>query len=864
MISQDAIFVLESYNGAETWNILAQQPFYQTLITFPAFQKFSSQIASLDSLTGGYGKLARSTTGKQMTISLHPTGLESFDLLFSVNLNPETTANLINEIKRRLIPGSRFQSRKYSNIEILEYYDLQNNKIWSMALLNQQVLASPSSFLLEEAIRFYLSENPESYYSLTKANPLELNHNARLMISSKGIYSLLKGVLQDQENLELKAFENSDEGLVFNMSFEENQLVFKGDLITTKGINFSPSIRSDLSAIESIISNSTLALTQYNLTSFFETQKFSNLSFAPKTTFSGDIQRSLLDKGFYDALTGEIYLLNLADTGVETNNSAILIRTNNPTASFELLNAYQKDIISEESDFYLGNKILHLLEKDFPAHLFAGKFTGFDQSFITVLEEIIVITNSQEAMKIIIDDQISGNTWLKLPKNTNANRSLSATSGFGKIILVDQIWKKWTRNSNPSWSSFLQKYSSSFRSFPFVSLSINQINARAEATLIIQYQPDTPYSETNPNTILLKPSNSISFPKPLIYGPKSIINFQDLTEDIIIQDDQDILYLINSGGEQVFATQLDNPIVSDVFQVDYYKNGKLQMLLATQSKIYGIDRLGNALPGYPIGIKDEQITHLNLLDYSNNKEYRYFVSTQRGNLYLIDKKGNLLEGWNPLQIGEKTITPPEHIRIPAKGDVLIAQTDEGNLHLFTRRGEKYPNSPFQLKNKQTSPLFFKYDPTTKNPLFIGINLLGQIAHYDINGQITYKNQLIREEKENEFTMIKNQNQTGFIFVSRQYNQITVLDKSEQFLFKINISNQNLIFQYFDFGSNRQIFAVTDLEQNFCYLYDFEGNLMTTMPLESTQPILITHQATLGQFLIRTINNNKLTEFQLAH
>ncbi len=83
------------------------------------------------------------------------------------------------------------------------------------------------------------------------------------------------------------------------------------------------------------------------------------------------------------------------------------------------------------------------------------------------------------------------------------------------------------------------------------------------------------------------------------------------------------------------------------------------------------------------------------------------------------------------------------------------------------------------------------------------------------------------------------------------------------LFKTKISAQNLIYQYFDFGSNRQIFALTDLEQEFSYLYDLNGNLMTAMPLESTGKIQITYQATLGQFLIRTIRGKKLTEFQLA-
>jgi hypothetical protein len=333
---------------------------------------------------------------------------------------------------------------------------------------------------------------------------------------------------------------------------------------------------------------------------------------------------------------------------------------------------------------------------------------------------------------------------------------------------------------------------------------------------------------------------------------------------VLIQDIENKLHLINSGGEKVFSYQLNSPIISDVFQVDYYKIGKLQILVATDSKIYGIDRLGNPLPGYPIDLADEQITHLNLIDYSNEKDYRYFISTSKGNLYLLDKVGKQLDGWNPLPIGEKTIAPPTHIRVPGKGDVLLAQTEAGKFHLFSRRGEKLASSPFSLGGNFNSPMLFKYDPSSKRGYLVGITSIGEIINSDLEGQIYYRNQLIKEDKDLDFQLVQNPNQTGFVFVSRQYNQVTVLDSSERPLFTVKHSDKNLIYQYFDFGSNRQIFALTDLEQEFCYLYDLQGKLMTATPLESKGKIQITYQPTLDQFLIRAIRGDKLIEFQLAN
>ena len=59
-----------------------------------------------------------------------------------------------------------------------------------------------------------------------------------------------------------------------------------------------------------------------------------------------------------------------------------------------------------------------------------------------------------------------------------------------------------------------------------------------------------------------------------------------------------------------------------VSQIDYYKNGKLQLLFNTENQLYMIDRLGNFVTNYPIDLPTT--THLShaLFDYDNNKKYR--------------------------------------------------------------------------------------------------------------------------------------------------------------------------------------------------------------------------------------------------
>lgn len=863
VISQNAVFVFETYEGANQWNTVVNDPVWEILKTFPAFNKLSEQIITLDSLNGGSGEIAKSLNGQQATISLHSTGIETFELLFTINLSPSTATDFIEEIKSRIPTGSRFQTRQYSETDVQEYYDSDNNRLWSISLLGDLAVISSSSFLVEEAIRFYVNEDQLSFFSLVKSIPYNSKSQGRLILAGKGLASLLKGVGSQRENQAIAGLEIMPGVAALDLTLEENRMVFKGPVEYEEDLNFTPSIQANLATIEEVIPNRTLAVTQLNLESIYETQKITNRAFTSRATFSGEIQRKLLDKGFLDSFTGELYLLDLENAGGVDQNLALLARTRDSQLAIQQLKEFQESESDEGSDFYSGHEILYLSEEDFPAHLFEGKFPGFGQTFITSENDVLILTNSQQAMKLVLDDISSGSTWGKSSRAPEAKKDLSPTSGFSRMYLTNQIWESWTTKANPSWSSFLQKYAEAFQAFPWVSFKINQIQERTEATLSFPYDGESKPTIETTDAISLQPSNRISFEQRLVYGPKSIINYQDNTEDILVQDQNNILHVINSAGHEVYSEQLSGPIVSDAFQIDYYKNGKLQLLVATSEKVYGIDRLGTPLPGYPFGVNGENITHLNLVDYSNSKDYRYFISTAQGNLFLVDKTGEKLEGWDPNRIGGKTIGMPAHHRVPGKGDFMVALTENGQLHLFNRRGESQSGSSVKLGESFNTGLIAWRSPSSRSTQLVGITKNGEVIHSNFNGEIGYRNQLVKNDRDSEFLLVPDQEQNDFVFISRQFNEVSVLDRSEKPLFNTRVSNGNLIYQYFDFGSKRQLFAITDLTQEFCYLYDLSGNLQTTMPLESTGTIQITYQSSLGQYLIRTVSGSTLTEFLLA-
>ena len=360
VISQNAVFVFETYEGADQWNTIVTDPVWEILKTFPAFHRLSQQLISLDSLNGGSGEIAKSLNGQQTTISLHSTGIETFDLLFTINLSPSTATDFLDEINSRIPSGSRFQPRKYSDQDVLEYYDPDNNRLWSISLLGDLVVISSSSFLVEEAIRFYVNVDQQSFYSLVNTIPYNSDAQGRLLLAGKGLGSLLKGIGGERESAAIAALEFMPGVAALDLYLEKDQMLFKGPVLYEEGVDFTPSIQANLAAIEEIISNRTIAITQINLASIYETQKITNRAFTARATFSGDIQRNLLDKGFLDSFTGELYLLDLENAGGVDKNLALLARTRDAKLAIEQLKEFQESESDDGSDYYSGHEILRV------------------------------------------------------------------------------------------------------------------------------------------------------------------------------------------------------------------------------------------------------------------------------------------------------------------------------------------------------------------------------------------------------------------------------------------------------------------------------------------------------------------------
>ncbi|MCL6257836.1 hypothetical protein M3O96_01965 [Aquiflexum sp. TKW24L] len=870
VISSEALFVFETTEPVLAWNQLVSQPFWKSISGIPALKNAEYNLLVLDSLAGKSGVLQKNLKGNQLAVSLHLTGKEEFDFLFVLAYQNPEGFSLMEDLEKKILANGTISSRNYSGINIRELKTKTEGITLAYAQIDNLLAVSFTSFLIEDAIRHSqndaLSVFGGFYSELFKDIPKSKDLGI-LRVGSSGIAGIINGIAKNNNLPSIRNFAKNKMSANLHLKFSADSIFFDGALFFEGKGNVGIKHLGSPAFVyfRDLVPNRTATYFQYQLEDPFQLFSGMDSDFSSNSLVMGDIETGLVQKGFTKYLTGHMAFLNLEKLPKEPQDKILLLKTENPNVQFELLKKFglgenQEIDVSRLMDFYQGKEIFMLSSDEFPAHLFNGNFMGFGDSYFTLVDDVIIIANSSKAIKLFIDDWKRGRTWGQF-KQQNSILPFASQSGFNMVLDTQNFWNNLMETSAPGWKSFFQRYESEFKTFDKMVLNARQSGNKTQLHIGISHHQGL--NTTPKEGVSLTENVSIPFPNRLVYGPVSIQNFIDNSVEFVIQDELNRLYLLTNDGEEIFSTELDGPIVSDVFQFDFYKNGKLQLIFATKEMIYGMDRTGNALPEYPVELANESITELNLLDYEGDRNYRIFAGTQKGNLYLLDKYGLVLEGWDPKSIGSTFAIKPAHHRVAGIGDRMVALGTNGNIHFFNRRGQPEPGSPVQIKGELGSEYVLLERGTAKETQLITVTKGGEVVMVNLLGEVTFRNQLLRPDRESRFYLVKDQKEGRYLFVIHEYNKVTVLDSDFKEVFSKPIMSEGLKFQYFSFGSTKNIFVVVDQTQDFVFLYDMDGELLNPIPISGSNKVEIEYTESKNECTIYAIGPKGFSAYKLS-
>ncbi len=138
-------------------------------------------------------------------------------------------------------------------------------------------------------------------------------------------------------------------------------------------------------------------------------------------------------------------------------------------------------------------------------------------------------------------------------------------------------------------------------------------------------------------------------------GPFEVMNSGTGQKNRFYQNSYGSLCLRDENGKDLWGVPFKGKLCGTAYNVDYYANGKQQIIFGSGKKIYIIDRLGRLVNGFPIELEKEILLGPDVYDFNNSKAYNIMVLHKGNTIEMYNLKGRKPASW-------KSITAPETIK----------------------------------------------------------------------------------------------------------------------------------------------------------------------------------------------------------
>ena len=147
---------------------------------------------------------------------------------------------------------------------------------------------------------------------------------------------------------------------------------------------------------------------------------------------------------------------------------------------------------------------------------------------------------------------------------------------------------------------------------------------------------------------------------------------------------------LSENGKDLWGVPFKEPICGTAQNVDYYANGKLQIVFGAGSRIYMIDRLGRYVTGFPVDLKKEILIGPDVYDFNGTKKYNIMVLHKDNTLEMYNLKGEKPASWKGIRAEETIKALPERISVGGNSFWVVRTSIQTLIYPF------YGGEPFTV------------------------------------------------------------------------------------------------------------------------------------------------------------------------
>ncbi len=205
-------------------------------------------------------------------------------------------------------------------------------------------------------------------------------------------------------------------------------------------------------------------------------------------------------------------------------------------------------------------------------------------------------------------------------------------------------------------------------------------------------------------------------------GPFSVKNSGTGKMNLFYQNSHGSLCLQEEGGKGLWGVPFDGKLCGTAQNVDYYANGKLQIIFGSGSKIYVIDRLGRFVTGFPIDLGKDILVGPDVYDFNGTKAYNIMVLHKDNTIEMYNLKGRKPSTWKTIIAPETIKGLPEPVKVGGSTFWVVRTSIQtliypfsGGSALTTFKGDQMirPDSEIKVLDDKLSVSVSCYDGQTR-------------------------------------------------------------------------------------------------------------------------------------------------------
>lgn len=835
-------------------------PVWNELRQLPLFAKIHRQLQFVDSLSEDFPEVNRILNNPPAFISAHLTGRDRISIMHVFSLPPKVDHKDITGLINRFVTNAgTISTRKYEGVTINEVVLLDKSGVGNFyyTIHRNMFLLSFSATVLEDAIRQLSSEismasSPEFQHIYSTAGK---NVDANIFVNFSEFPKSLSSFVKADYKSEVRSTRNFAGWAELDLNplpemFLMNGFVSSSDSVPTMSSILARQSPQKLQADE-ILPSSVSA--------------YIALSLSDPGKYFGDYRELLRNEGLLTSYNNTLQSVNNAygtkfpddmieimdqeiamavdDIGSDSGEPGIyvLLRIKSKTQAEARFRSIVKAIALKESkpensyiipyrfDNDLTFTLYELPVRKLVSKIFGPVFSPLDRHFFVVLDNYIVFSGSVESLKSLIRNFVLNKTLVNDRVYKEFKRNLSPRSNLCLYVDLGKSRSYISRYLTPGLEKAWERNLPVFQRLRIAGLQLYENNNMLYSNLLLRHLSS--FSESAQTVWESKLDTLIDF-KPFI-----TVNHQTGENEVFVQDLKNNIYLINRAGRILWKVGLPEPILSDVYQIDYYRNGKLQFLFSTKNRIYLIDRNGNNVDKYPITLRSPATNGVAVFDYDRSHDYRLFIACSDRRVYAYNREGNLIDGWMFGQSESEVTQPLNHFRIGDKDFIVFG--DEYKTYILDRRGttrvnvetffRRSPNNNYLLNasSGEAGPSIVTTD-TTGKVYFIGFN--GSVRSVELPGNFSGKHYF-------DYKDLNGDNKPEYIFLDGDRLIVYNADKSRLFNYRFEkaVHSKPIIYQ---FSSTDRKLGIVLREENKIYLFNNNGELYQGFPLQGNTPFSI--------------------------